>query len=356
MIDPPVARLGLALDDDPLFADLIDAVRAAARDLGIEPVDVREAADEAGVDRTLVIGRPARHVPLLAGPAGVPRIVWSGEPLAVGRSVDAASRRTGRTGAGVAVSAAPHRDVGRAGRWLRRVPLAGPPARWRESMLARRLVRTNLSELAWAASVGAELVVTSHDRAAVLASHGLVAAVVPFGYHAALAGPLTRPDVGIRPMPIVTLGAPSTHLRRGHLLARMADDAGGPAVTALSGVWGPARAAALRDARVLVDVHRVPGTFVGIRLVLAIAAGVAVVTEPMPDPRPFEAGVTHLEAPAERLLETARALVADEARRRGIVAAGQALLADRLRLTDSLRAVLAPPPPSPPAGTSAPPR
>lgn len=339
-----IRRLGLALDDDPLFADLIAATRAAASDLGIDVADIRTPDDESGADLVLVIGRPARHVALLSAPVSVPRVVWSGEPLASIGSGD-----VGRAAAGPGVGPgptigrairAPRREVGQAGRWLRRAPLAGPPARWRESVLAARLIRTNVSELAWAASVGARIVVTSHDRAAVLARYGLTADVVPFGYHEALAGPLTPPDIGVRSQPIMTLGAPSRHLRRGRLLAAIAADRTGPPVTVLAGLWGTERQSALRGSRVLLDVHRIPGTFIGIRLVLALAAGVAVVTEPMPDPRPFVAGVTHLEVPAERLLATARELVADEDRRRALVAAGQALLSERLRLTDALRTIL----------------
>ena len=61
----------------------------------------------------------------------------------------------------------------------------------------------------------------------------------------------------------------------------------------------------------------------------------------MTDPRPFEPGVTHLEVPADDLLDAARSLVADEEQRRSIVLAGQALLAKRLLLTESLLAVIA---------------
>ena len=113
----------------------------------------------------------------------------------------------------------------------------------------------------------------------------------------------------------------------------------------------------------LVDVHRIAGTFIGVRLVLALAAGVAVVTEPMADPRPFVPGVTHLEVPADRLLATARELAADDGRRAAIVRAGQALLTGDLRMTTSVAALVsplaaAPPdvPRSPVAGTSGPPR
>ncbi len=227
---------------------------------------------------------------------------------------------------------------------MRAVPIGRPAARWRARILADRLVRANLAELGWAAAQGADLVVTSHDRAAVLSGHGLTARVVPFGYHAALAGPMTPPETGLRDVAIVSLGATSPHLRRGLLLERFAaNHHGGPPLLPLDGVWGDERSRILRRSRVLLDVHRIPGTFIGIRLILALAAGVAVVTEPMADGRPFVAGVTHLEVPADELLETARVLVADEDRRRSLVVAGQALLAGRLRLTDALLAVIASP-------------
>ena len=335
--DPPIRRLGLALDDDPLFASLVAAVRAAAEDLGLEVADVRAPDDEPGLDRVLIIGRPGRHLPLLSSRPTVPRTIWSGEPLPADGPIRAAVAGPGQPG-----RAAPRREPPRVGRWIRAAPLGGPAARWRARILADRLVRANLTELAWAASRGAGLVVTSHDRAAVLAGHGLRARVVPFGYHAALAGPLTPPDTEPRDIPVLSLGASSRHLRRGHLLARFAADrAGGPALLPLDGVWGGERSGILRRSRVLLDVHRIPGTFIGVRLILALAAGVAVVTEPMTDPRPFEPGVTHLEVPADDLLDAARSLVADEERRRSMVLAGQALLAERLLLTESVLAVIA---------------
>src|SRR4051812_11576732 len=75
------AILGLAIDPDPLFADLIGAVGAAAEELGIEWRDVRTARDAAAVDRLIMVGRPGRYRDLVADLAAVPRTVWVGEPL-----------------------------------------------------------------------------------------------------------------------------------------------------------------------------------------------------------------------------------------------------------------------------------
>src|SRR6185295_10235215 len=114
-----------------------------------------------------------------------------------------------------------------------------------------------------------------------------------FGYDEALAGPITAPDAPGRDIALAVLGDRASSWRRASWLDGPGRADGPDAPRFLAGTWGADRHAALRQARVLVDVHRIPGTFVGIRLVLALAAGVAVVTEPMLDARPFAPGVTH---------------------------------------------------------------
>jgi hypothetical protein len=113
-----------------------------------------------------------------------------------------------------------------------------------------------------------------------------------------------------------------------------------PRLTLLDGVWGAQRCDLLRRARVVLNVARSPGDFVGVRLVLAIAAGAVVVSEPITDPFPFVAGVHFVEAPLERLLDTAREIEADEPRRRHIAEAGQALLTGELSMAHCLSRVL----------------
>ena len=75
-------------------------------------------------------------------------------------------------------------------------------------------------------------------------------------------------------------------------------------------------------------------------MVLALAAGAVVVSEPMADPFPFVPGVHFVEAPADGLLAAARDLIADEPRRRRIASAGQSLLAGDLAMAASLKRVL----------------
>jgi hypothetical protein len=189
------------------------------------------------------------------------------------------------------------------------------------------------------AGVAERLVVTSRDVQAVLSAQGVDARAIPFGYEQAVHGALA-PASADRELDLVSL-ASHEHLiapRRAEKIAALL--ASEPRLRMAEHVWGEERNLLLRRARVVVNVQRVEGTFIGLRLVLALAAGAVVVTEPMADPHPFVAGVHFVEAPLERLLPEARGLLADEARRQEIVAAGQELLAGELSMTRCLQRVL----------------
>lgn len=331
---PAVARLGLGVYPDPLFADLIDAVRATALDLGIELHDVRTPADADGLDRLLLLGYPGRYRGFLgprAPAAAPPRIIWTGEPLP---AAPTGSGRVSRASRALRVA----RPIG-AG--LRRLPLPAMIDRRRVAVASDRLTRANLDDLAMAAAGGAAIVVTSGDRGTLLAACGLHATVVPFGYHERHAGVLTPAGHGPRDVPLLILGSRAAHTRRARMVDDMQRIGASVGLQVVEGVWGEERAELLRRTRVLVDVQRIPGNFVGIRLLLAIAAGAALVTEPMTDPSPFIPGVHYLEAPADRLLDVATELAADDRRRAAIVDAGQALLRDTLTMRSSLERVLA---------------
>jgi hypothetical protein len=327
-----VRRLGLGIDPDPLFADLIAAVAAAARDLGIEPLDVRAPADldALELDRLLLVGRPGRFRPFLARPSSVPTTVWTGEPLPTpGRAM----RRQGR-------AHLIRRMARPAGATLRSIRLPAGLDRRRVAVTTDRLVRANLHELLLADDAGAEVVVTSRDRSAALAASGVGARTVPFGYHRCHAGAITPPDAGPRDVPLLLLGSRAGHTRRVAAVDRLRANGARHGLRVEEASWGSERDALLRRTRVMLDVHRVPGNFVGLRLLLSLAAGVALVSEPMTDPWPFVPGVHFVAAPLDHLLDAGLALLDDEARRRDIVAAGQALIQDDVSMRASLCRVL----------------
>jgi hypothetical protein len=186
------------------------------------------------------------------------------------------------------------------------------------------------------------VVTTSRDRGRALVARGIAARVVPFGYHPAFAGPLTA-AVTSRDLDVVTLGSGMGWAsRRSTAVRRFVAGLGGRWTTAIrSDVWGPERDALLRDSRAVLDVHRVPGNFIGLRLLLTLAAGAVLVTEPMDDPHPFVPGEHYISAPLASLPEELEAILRDEPRRRRIVEAGQALISGPLTMARSLRLVLA---------------
>jgi hypothetical protein len=107
------------------------------------------------------------------------------------------------------------------------------------------------------------------------------------------------------------------------------------------GLYGQEREDLLGRTRVVLDVHRVPGNFNGLRFMFAAAAGAVLVSEPCDDPRPLIPGKHYVEAPVEGLAAAIRDTLADEPRRRQIVEAGQELLRGELAMSRTLERVLA---------------
>lgn len=336
---PPSGPIGLAVGRSAyrLTLELVEAARSAAAELGIQARVVGPLDDRTGLRTLLGIGFQRDFLAVLdAGrndDPGCPRIAWVGEPLLpLGEAGGGLAARLGRS---------PLLDLARLPlRPLRGVPLPHPLARVRGEMLGEWERYRNARDLDRAARFCDELVVTNRVAAATLARRGVTASVVPWGYAAAVAGEILPPDLGDRDLDIVSLGRTGTWVawRRRELARLVASE---PQLTVAENVWGPERNALLRRSRVVLNVQRVPGNFVGLRLLLALAAGAVVVTEPMTDPHPFVPGIHYVEAPLDRLLDETRALLTDEKRRRRIAEAGQALLSDELTMANSLRRVLA---------------
>jgi hypothetical protein len=324
--------IGVAASTHRLTREYIESALAAAADIGLEARLVCPGDDQGGLGVLLAIGHQESLLPVLASPHVCPRIVWTGEPV-VG-----AWGKGGGFLATVARSQA--LDLLSFLRPLRSAPLAGPLARLRSAATTERSGARSVRQLRDLVGTVDRLVVTSRDRQATLGDHGIVAHVVPFGYAPAVAGPLTPPDAMPRDLPMVFLGSTGSRAAVTRTLIRRWCDERAD-LTAARDIWGADRNALLRRARVILNVQRIAGDFIGTRLLLALAAGAAVVTDPMEDPHPFVPGIHYVEAPLENLLDEAGALLADEPRRRRIVQAGQALLANELSMTRSLARVLA---------------
>jgi hypothetical protein len=315
-----------------LGAELVESVLAGAADLGREACVVRPGDDQSHLGILLGVGHPDNFLPVFAAPPACPRIIWVTEPLLL--------RDEPHVGPLTHVTRSPLIDHVRSPlQWFKDARLPGPFARMRASATIEHQRARHVRDLARLASNVDRVVVTSRDRRTTLLHHGLNAEAVPFGYSAATAGPLTPPSQGSRDLDFVSLGVLHARLagRRSVVTRWRVEE---PRLTVLDGVWGRERGDLLRRSRVVLNVGRTPGNFVGVRLVLAIAAGAVVVSEPIADPFPFVVGVHFVEAPLEGLLDAARELCADEPRRRRIGESGQALLAGELSMAQCLSRAL----------------
>ena len=330
--------LGLAVDSsaDRMTLELVEAARSAGAQLGLNAQLIGPGDELAEPGSILGIGFQRAFLSVFEArsrrsPAHR-RIAWVGEPLLP----------AGEPNGGPLAAAARSRAMDYLRyplRPLRRAPLPGPIARLRSSAIGQHERARNTRDLKHLVGLVDRLVVTSRDRAASLAGYGIEADVVPFGYAAAVAGPITPAESGERDLSMLSLADldPRVAWRRS-VLDRMREEE--PGLTLAEGIWGQDRNALLRRARIVLNVQRVPGDFVGLRIVLALAAGAVVVGEPMTDPHPFVPGVHFVSASLDRLLVEARALLADEPRRRCMAAAGQELLLGELSMARCLSRVL----------------
>jgi glycosyl transferase family 1 len=331
--------IGLAVGaTDPLTLSLIAAIHAAAEESGYSTRSVEVADGNDHVDVVLAVGLPGYYeAALRRRERGTRTIAWFGEPVprdvVPGGPIPVGGRRIVRR-----VLRLAHRPLRR----LRSVPLPGPLAAARAAAYIESERQANLESASRVTGLVDLVVTTSHDGRTSLKRHGIDARVVPFGYHERFAGPLVPPTVP-RELDVVSLGTGFDWPSRRARGTRSTLERLGPGVKVANPgrVWGEERRALLSSARVMLDVHRVPGNFGGLRILLALAAGAVLATELLDDPRPFVPGVHYVEAPLADLPAAIGALLADEPTRRRIAEAGQVFVSTELTMQRSLAAVLA---------------
>lgn len=325
-------RLGLAGERQVGFsAEVALAVRAVAEEWGWSAPRVDTLDDERATDVVVAIGDVRNFPDLIRRSRGARRVLWHGETL---------PRRI--PGAGGMVH-----ELLPTGRFLDVVARIVPAVKsrpsfrsWREQAAIVREPMKNLRDLRRARSAFDRIVIDSEDRAEGARAAGIPVAVVPYGYHERIGGPFH--SLGERDTQVLVL-AHMVGGRRPRLLAgietRLANH--GIEVERVSaGIYGPERTRLMRRARVVLDIHRMPGNWPGFRFMVAAAAGAALVTEPLRNPPPLVADEHYVEAPAELLADALLSLLADEPRRRRLVEASQQLLAGNLAMASVLPRLL----------------
>lgn len=323
---------------DPLTDRIRIAVEEAAQALGFDARRITAPEDEGQADIVLFAGIPRSYARFLTAKRRSRRIAWFGEPLPspglAGRS--GSSSISGPVLAGTALV---RRFLGP----MTRRPLPGRLGDLREDLAITYECSANLADARWCSTFVDDVVVTSRDRERVLAASGVRARVVPYGYHPALAGPLAVTEGADRDISVAFVGSAlnARHLRRGRVFEAILpalESLGRVAV--LDGVWGLERDALLRRSKVILDIHRIPGNFAGLRFLTAFASGAVLITEPLNDPHPFVSGRDHVEAPTGRLVDEVAVLLAQEPARRTIAAEAQDRLRDELTMPLMLQRVL----------------
>lgn len=324
--------LRLGLETEGIWGFLGELTRAAAvvgRELGMEARAVSNSTDESQVDVVLAIGSFNLYPDLVARAHTARRVLWHVEPLPR-RGTGPANRlhRTVPTGKLLDLSGAALPPLARTAAWRR----------WREEAANVREPANNLAWLRRHAAAVDRIVIDTAERAEGALAAGIPVDVVPFGYHPAYAGPLANPAAE-RDIEVLTLANISPVARRYRLVAAIAAELGRSGVGLVrvpDHTYGEGRRLMLERTRVVIDVHRLPSSHPLFRLILSAAAGAAMVSEPLDHPEPLIPGVHYIEADTHDLARATLDLLANEARRRRIVEAAQALLTSELDLRRNL--------------------
>ena len=151
---------------------------------------------------------------------------------------------------------------------------------------------------------------------AYLAQEGIGSEFVPVGYHSSY-GHLLELE---REIDVLFLGEYRVRRRRrilrrlereGVVVVRLGDQ------SLAKGYWGDKRTELLNRTKILLHIPRYEG-HLSDRLLMGMATGALVVSEPLPLPDPFEPGVHYVECSVDDMASTIRRFLADDELRRRI--------------------------------------
>ena len=182
------------------------------------------------------------------------------------------------------------------------------------------------------------LAVATKAYQAYLAEDGIEVQHVPLGYHPSF-GRLLDLE---RDIAVVFLGDFRLPRRR-RILRRLERE--GVDVLKLGdyanpALWGEGRVELMNRVTIALNIPRLEGHLPDVRLVVAMANGALVVSEPLYLPAPYVPGVHYVEAPVERLAETIRDYLADDAARRRITEEAHRFVTTELTLERSFARLL----------------
>ena len=142
-----------------------------------------------------------------------------------------------------------------------------------------------------------------------LAERGIDAGYAPFGYYDGLGEDRQQ----ARNIDVLFIGSLKSGNRGQRLQKILGAIAGTGAQVQVvdGGVYREERVKLLNRTKIVLHVHKYPWDTPWMRWAMAAANGALVVSEPLVDPEPFEAGTHYFEAPAEELPATITRLLAN---------------------------------------------
>lgn len=296
----------------PLFAEIFG-------ELGFEAHLVSDDEFEVAPDRILFIsGNALWHERALDRIRPVPRrerpfvVVWHSEPLPFPRA------------AGLRLAPLTVREIGKILLRDRRISDAHSNARH-----LRRIGREGIVDL---------LTVAARSYQAFLEQEGIASELVPVGYHPVHG---RRLDLA-RDIDVLFLGDLRVG-RRKRILRRLVRD--GLPVQAVGSYsdpkyWGEGRTELLNRSKVLLNLPRHSGLLADLRLILGMATGALVVSEPVYLPDPYVPGTHYVEAAVPEMADVARRYLVDEEARLRITDEAHRFVTEELTLERSFTTLL----------------
>lgn len=306
-------REDLAMSSAPIAAEVLQGLGFSVRLVGEDAVDLSpdRLLLAAGATRSYrrTLGR-VRELPVGERPV---LLVWHTEPLPMPRA------------AGLRAQPLTVRELGKIVLRDRRVNDHYSNARF-------------LRELARSGAVDA-LAVATKAYQAYLAEDGIEVFHVPLGYHPSN-GRLLHLE---RDVDVIFLG--DFRLPRRRRILRRLEREGIDVLTlgdySNPALWGEGRVELMNRVKIALNIPRLDGHLPDVRLVVAMANGALVVSEPLYLPEPYVPGVHYVEAPVERLAQTIVDYLADEAARRRITEEAHRFVTTELTLERSFERLLA---------------
>jgi Glycosyl transferases group 1 len=163
-----------------------------------------------------------------------------------------------------------------------------------------------------------------------LAQEGIPTEHIPLGYHRVHGHRLNLE----RDIDVLFLGDQHAR-RRKRIIQRLAQE--GVAVQALGNYgdpryWGDSRTELLNRTKVLLNLSRHPGLQNDVRLMIGMATGALVVSEPIYYPDPYVPGTHYVDVPIEEMAGTIKRYLHDVQERQKITAAAHAFVTEELTM------------------------